>query len=156
MTTSQLPVAIVFYDGVCGFCNATVRFVARRDDEGKFHYAALQSELARAVLRRHERQVDELDTMYLLLDADRPTERLLFNADAILTVMEMLGGGVARLSRVLRVLPMPWLNVGYRMIVRHRYRLFGKYDQCPLPPPALRERFLDDAASADESRAARA
>jgi len=47
-----------------------------------------------------------------------------------------------------RALPRSWRDAMYRLIVRHRYRLFGKYDACPLPPPQLRERFLDVAAAA--------
>jgi len=34
----------------------------------------------------------------------------------------------------------------YRWIARNRYRWFGRKDACPLPPPGLRERFLDDPA----------
>ena len=147
MSEKQLPPAIVFYDGICGFCNASVRFIAARDAHGRFHFASLQGDLAGAVLRRHGRDVDALDTMYLLLDADRPGERLLFNADAVLTVLEMLGG-VWKASRIARALPRSWRDAMYRLIVRHRYRLFGKYDACPLPPPQLRERFLDVAAAA--------
>ncbi len=135
--------AIVFYDGVCGFCNSSVRFIAARDTRAQFRFASLQGELAAAVLRGYGRDVAALDTMYLLLDRGRPGERLLFNADAILTVLEMLGGVWRRLSGAARLLPRPWRDAVYCGIVRHRYRLFGRYDQCPLPPAALRERFLD-------------
>lgn len=144
MSDRSLPPAIVFYDGVCGFCNATVRFIAARDRRAQFHFASLQGELAQTVLRRRGRDVDVLDTMYLLVDGGRPDERLLFNADAILTVLDMLGG-IWRASRIARLLPCRWRDALYRLVVRNRYRLFGKYDECPLPPPALRERFLDTA-----------
>jgi len=153
MSDRPLPPAIVFYDGVCGFCNATVRFVAARDSRARFYFASLQGDLAQTVLRRRGHNVDVLDTMYLLLDGGRADERLLFNADAILTVLDMLGG-IWKTSRIARLLPPPWRDVLYRVIVSNRYRLFGKYDECPLPPPALRERFLD-TAPAEELAAVR-
>jgi predicted DCC family thiol-disulfide oxidoreductase YuxK len=31
----------------------------------------------------------------------------------------------------------------YRWIARNRYRWFGRTDTCALPPPGLRDRFLD-------------
>jgi len=143
MNEESLPPAIVFYDGVCGFCNATVRFVARHDRRAQFHFASLQSGLARTVLRRHGRDVGFLDTMYLLCDGGRPEERLFLNSDAILTVLYRLGG-VWKASRIVHVLPRSWRDAAYRIIVSNRYRLFGRYDECPLPPPELRARFLLD------------
>jgi predicted DCC family thiol-disulfide oxidoreductase YuxK len=38
-------------------------------------------------------------------------------------------------------------DAAYRWIARNRYRWFGRMDACPLPPPGLRERFLDEAAA---------
>jgi predicted DCC family thiol-disulfide oxidoreductase YuxK len=34
----------------------------------------------------------------------------------------------------------------YRWIARNRYRWFGRRETCALPPPGLRERFLDEGA----------
>jgi predicted DCC family thiol-disulfide oxidoreductase YuxK len=143
MREEPLPPAIVFYDGVCGFCNASVRFVAGRDRRARFQFASLQSGLAGEILRRHGCDVGALDTMYLLLDGGRPGERLLFNSDAILAVLDMLGG-VWKAGRIIKALPHSWRDAAYRAIVRHRYRLFGKYDECPLPPEELRARFIVD------------
>ncbi|MBN7297915.1 thiol-disulfide oxidoreductase, partial [Mycobacteroides abscessus subsp. abscessus] len=30
----------------------------------------------------------------------------------------------------------------YRLVARTRYRVFGRYDTCPVPPPEVRARFL--------------
>jgi predicted DCC family thiol-disulfide oxidoreductase YuxK len=36
-----------------------------------------------------------------------------------------------------------WLtDFFYGILAKSRYRVFGKYDQCPLPPPEDRGRFL--------------
>ncbi len=44
--------AVLLYDGLCGFCDGTVRWLLRRthanDDKGHIYFAAQQSELAQA------------------------------------------------------------------------------------------------------------
>jgi predicted DCC family thiol-disulfide oxidoreductase YuxK len=44
---------------------------------------------------------------------------------------------------LLRFLPRWIRNWGYNLVARYRYRIFGKYDSCPLPEAADRDRFLD-------------
>ena len=46
---------LILYDGVCGLCNGLVQFVLPRDRKDRFRFAALQSNLAREVLKKfHE------------------------------------------------------------------------------------------------------
>ncbi len=125
---------ILFYDGVCGLCNRAVQFVLRHDTAGRFRFAALQSDFARAVLGRHGRDARELDTMYLLLDAGSPSERLLAKSDGILTILGELGG-VWKLPAIARVLPRALRDRAYDFVARNRYRWFGRSDRCALPPP---------------------
>jgi predicted DCC family thiol-disulfide oxidoreductase YuxK len=44
---------------------------------------------------------------------------------------------------VLRLVPRPVRDFGYNIVARCRYRIFGRYDACPLPSPETRARFLD-------------
>ena len=60
--------------------------------------------------------------------------------------MKRLGGGWGFLARVLSLLPTFLLDAGYRMVARSRYRTFGRYDVCPVPPPEHRDLFIDGAA----------
>ncbi len=52
-------------------------------------------------------------------------------------------GGVWRLLRVLRWLPASLVDHGYGLVARHRYRVFGRYDACPVPEPSDRDRFIE-------------
>ena len=47
------PARIVLYDGVCGFCNGSVRWLIARDRDARLHYAPLQGETAAALRARH-------------------------------------------------------------------------------------------------------
>jgi predicted DCC family thiol-disulfide oxidoreductase YuxK len=133
---------IILYDGVCGLCNRLNRFVLARDPAGRFRFAALQSALAAEVLTRHGRDPRDLDTLYLVLAPGRPEERLLRKSDAALWILCELGGAW-RLTGALRVVPRAIRDFGYDLVARTRYRLFGRYETCPVPDPSHRARFLD-------------
>jgi len=44
---------------------------------------------------------------------------------------------------MLRVLPPRVRDLVYDAVARHRYRMFGRYDTCPLPEARYRDRFID-------------
>lgn len=138
------PGPIILYDGVCGLCNRLNRFVLTRDPAGRFRFAALQSALAGEILTRHGRDPRDLDTLYLVLDHGRPDERLLRKSDAALWILRDLGGPW-RAAGALRAVPRWMRDLGYDLVARTRYRLFGRYDTCPLPDPRHRARFLDQS-----------
>jgi predicted DCC family thiol-disulfide oxidoreductase YuxK len=133
---------IILYDGVCGLCNRLNRFVLARDPGGRFRFAALQSAFAAEILARHGRDPQDLNTLYLVLAPGQPDERLLQKSDAVLWILRELGGAW-RTAGALRVVPRWVRDLGYALVARTRYRLFGRYDTCPLPDPRHRVRFLD-------------
>ena len=132
---------IILYDGVCGLCNRLTQFALKRDMEGVFRFAALQSRFAREILMRHGTNADDLDTFYVVTDHGEAGEHLRSRARAALYVLRLLGWPW-RVLTVFGVLPTFILNLGYRLIARSRYRLFGRYDQCLVPDPAWKDRFI--------------
>jgi predicted DCC family thiol-disulfide oxidoreductase YuxK len=61
---------------------------------------------------------------------------------AILEILKDLGGGW-KLLLVFGIFPKTLLDRIYDYIASHRYRWFGKEEQCPLPTPELKSRFLE-------------
>jgi predicted DCC family thiol-disulfide oxidoreductase YuxK len=51
--------------------------------------------------------------------------------------------GAWPLTRGLLVIPRPIRDWAYDLFARWRYRLFGRYDSCPIPSPDQRTRFID-------------
>jgi predicted DCC family thiol-disulfide oxidoreductase YuxK len=133
---------IVLYDGVCGLCDRTVQFVLARDPGGLFRFAALQSAFAQERVARHGFSAADLDTVYVVLDPDTANERLLRRSRAILAILALLGGAWGLLARVIGVLPTFLLDLGYRLVARTRYRIFGRLDACRVPAADERQRFL--------------
>jgi predicted DCC family thiol-disulfide oxidoreductase YuxK len=134
---------VILYDGVCVLCNRSVRFVLDRDPEGRFAFAPLQSDAAKERLARHGQTSSKLDSVYLLANYDQPDERVLNRGLAALRVMKELPSPWPLVAALLGVLPTAILNLGYDLVARTRYRVFGKLDSCPLPPAEHRQRFID-------------
>jgi len=133
---------IVLYDGVCGLCNHLVQFILKRDRHDRFRFASLQSDFTREVLTRRGVDPDDLDTVYVIRRHAQPDEKLLGRSDAILYMLEQLGG-VWKLMTVGRILPRVFRDAVYKIVARNRYRVFGKHESCMLPEPKHRAKFLD-------------
>jgi predicted DCC family thiol-disulfide oxidoreductase YuxK len=134
---------VIFYDGVCGLCNRLNQFLLRGDSQARIRFAALQSPVAAQLLARHGLDPSDLDTVYVIADWGAPSERVLARSRAVLHALSQLGGSWRALARVASLVPSPLADVVYRAVARNRYRIFGSYDRCQIPPPEWRERFLD-------------
>jgi predicted DCC family thiol-disulfide oxidoreductase YuxK len=133
---------VLLYDGVCGLCNRAVQFTLRHDHRDIFRFAALQSELAERVLARHGESASDLNSVYLVREIGKAGERLLARSDAVIYLLHTLGGRWRVLAGIYGVLPR-WARDGlYDMVVRKRYRAFGRFETCPVPSPEVREKFL--------------
>lgn len=139
--------ALLLYDGVCALCNGVVQFLMKRDRLDRFRYAPLQSGLGREVLARYGIHAFP-DGVMLLTGALTPGERLYQRSDAVAAALQLVGGpagsgGFWRLAgRALGLLPRPLRDWGYGVVARFRYRIFGRYDTCPVPPPEQRGKLL--------------
>jgi predicted DCC family thiol-disulfide oxidoreductase YuxK len=140
---------LVLYDGTCGLCHGLVRFLIRRDRRDMLRFAALQSELARTLVLRAGGDPDALETVYTIADADavaRAPQHAPLSAHtrgrAAIAAIAALGGPW-RMMSALRIIPRFLLDLGYRLVARVRYRLFGKR-ACELPSPEARAKFVGD------------
>lgn len=127
---------VIFFDGVCNLCNASVQFVLRRDPRGYFRFASLQSNTAQELLRGVPGAPEELATIVLLENGACYTR-----SEAVLRIARRLSGLWPTLY-VFKLIPRFLRDPIYNFIARHRYRWFGKRESCMLPEPGLRERFL--------------
>jgi predicted DCC family thiol-disulfide oxidoreductase YuxK len=133
--------AIVLYDGVCGLCNRVTQFILPRDRKNRFLFAALQSETGRAILQRHHRPVEVLDTFYVVLDHQGDHERLIARGRAALYIARALGFPWSWFS-LARILPDAILDPLYDFVARRRYAWFGKLEACAIPKPEHKSRFI--------------
>lgn len=127
---------VLLYDGVCGLCNGFVQFILKRDPTGPMRFATLQGSFGDEA-RRLLPELASVDSMVLLY-----REGAWVRSTAALEVARYLGG-VWLIALAAYLLPRPIRDWVYDRVAAIRYRTFGKYDACPIPPPESRKRFLD-------------
>jgi len=144
---------IVFYDGLCGFCDKTVQYVLDRDREkNQFQFAPLQSELAEAVLPKHGKNPQDLNSLYLLVDYGQPNEQVFEKSDAAYRILRTLGKGSKFSSYLISIWPRPIRNWGYERFAAIRYRIFGKMEACRIPSKDDRAKFIGDLPKEEEQK----
>ncbi|NMO95789.1 thiol-disulfide oxidoreductase DCC family protein [Paenibacillus lemnae] len=127
---------IVLIDGVCHMCHGLTRFIIQRDPAGIFRFASQQSEIGQELLRQNGLP-QELNNTVVVLEKNR------YYTES------------AAALRISRHLPMPWSlwyggiliprflrDALYQWIANNRYRWFGKDQECMIPTPEIRSRFL--------------
>jgi predicted DCC family thiol-disulfide oxidoreductase YuxK len=129
--------AIVLFDGVCNLCSASVTFIVDRDRRGYFSFAALQSEVGRALLIGLDLPPDALGSV-VLIERGRAYTRSL----AALRIARHLDGAWPLLFGLM-IVPRSLADAVYDWVARNRYRWFGRTESCRLPTPELSARFLD-------------
>ncbi|HJU72900.1 MAG TPA: DCC1-like thiol-disulfide oxidoreductase family protein [Gemmatimonadaceae bacterium] len=126
---------IVYYDGVCALCNRFVRWALRNDPQGRLRFAALDSTHGEQ-LRQAYPATRDVDSIVV-----HDGERVYLRSDAIFRIWRELGG-VWRIATLSRIVPRAMRDRMYDLIARRRYRWFGRFDVCPIPPSEVRDRFL--------------
>ena len=127
---------VILYDGVCVFCSRWIRFIAARDEDGRFRFTAIQSPYGTRLAQAFG--IDPLDP-----DSNAVIHGGVarFKSDAALTVLSRLPGW--GWVRALRLFPKPLRDAVYNLVARNRYRIFGKYEQCFVPDAAFRDRVME-------------
>ncbi|CAN7458996.1 thiol-disulfide oxidoreductase DCC family protein [Pseudoxanthomonas sp. LjRoot143] len=127
---------VIVFDGICVLCNGWVRFLLKHDREGRYRFAAMQSDAGRALLAGHGLDPDDPASFLLVEGAQAWTD-----SDAIRRVLTGLGG-VWRLAAVIAVVPRVVRDPLYRWVARNRYRWFGT-TECRVPTQEEWARFLE-------------
>ena len=127
----------VFFDGDCGLCHRTVRFLLRRDPDGvHFRFAPLGGDTFAREVAPHLATVPDA---VIVRTSDG---RILLRSDATIHLFRRIGGGWGVLASVLAVIPRSWRDAGYDALARVRHRLFARPEAaCPVMAPELRARF---------------
>jgi predicted DCC family thiol-disulfide oxidoreductase YuxK len=127
---------VVLFDGTCGFCEASVRFIARRDRDDYFRFAPSQWPQAQAAMARHG-LTREAARSLVLIEGDQ----VYLRSTASLRIAARLPWPW-RAAKWLLPVPLPIRDFGYRIVAALRHRLAGTSNACELPPPEIRQRLL--------------
>lgn len=137
--------AVVLFDGVCNFCDTSVTFVIDHDRRGYFKFAPLQSDTGRELAATHglkfspaeEDRAGRVIDSVILIENDKAYT----HSTAALRIARHLDG-VWSWAYPLIYIPRPVRDLFYRLFAKYRYRVFGRKDECMIPTPEVRARFL--------------
>lgn len=128
---------VLLFDGVCNLCNGFINFIIDHDEAAYFRFGTLQREPARSFLWSAGYDPEVLDSVVLVENG-----RIYRESTAALRVFQRLGFPWALLA-AFQVVPRPLRNAVYRKVAANRYDWFGTRNQCRLPTPELKARFID-------------
>jgi len=139
---------IVAFDGICNLCNSTVNWIIDHDPKQQFKFIALQ-EIDR--LKTGDTEQKEAYTLLKneLIDTSSDLSSVLLIEDgqlykkstAVLKICKQLSGLYPVLHTYI-IIPQALRDLLYDLIAQNRYRWFGKREQCRVPSPDVRQRFL--------------
>ena len=129
---------ILLFDGHCNLCNAWVQFIVKRDSAGTIRFASLQSGAGRRLLEEHKIDENYIESLVFVEE-----ERFSVSSNAAIRTLSYLDSWQKHLI-FLSVVPRTLRDLVYRFIARNRYKWFGRREQCMIPTPELKERFLPE------------
>ncbi len=134
----SLECPIVFFDGVCNLCNASVLFFLNRDQKENLRFASLQSSIAEKILGKKIELKDSPSSVLFL------EKGILYQKSTAIVKICAYLTFPWNLLPLFRWVPNPIRDFVYDWVARNRYRWFGRLDTCRMPDPNLKSRFLED------------
>jgi predicted DCC family thiol-disulfide oxidoreductase YuxK len=127
---------IILFDGVCNFCNRTIRIIIKHDKVNKFHFAPLQSSFSQDLLLKFGLSQNELSSV-ILIEGDQ----VFLKTEAVIRIARQLTGW-PRCFYYANWVPKVMRDFIYDLIAKNRYRLFGKQKNCMVPDKKVQDKFL--------------
>lgn len=129
---------LILFDGVCNLCNNAVLEVIKYDKKNVFLFAAIQSKTGKTITKELGIDVSKLDSILLYV----PEEAYYSKSNAALKIAKEFSG-YWKLLQICRLLPDFFNDFFYDYIARNRYKWFGRKENCMIPTPLIKAKFLE-------------
>ncbi|WP_462250796.1 thiol-disulfide oxidoreductase DCC family protein [Ferruginibacter sp.] len=127
---------LILFDGICNFCNSAVNFVIKKDKGAVIHFAPLQSPKGRLYLKQYNYPVNNLNSFVFIENNNVYTK-----STAALKVCRRLKG-LWPLCYGFIIVPKFIRDGIYSWVAKNRYKWFGVRQECMIPTPEVRSRFV--------------
>ncbi|MEN8125014.1 MAG: DCC1-like thiol-disulfide oxidoreductase family protein [Bacteroidota bacterium] len=128
--------SFVLFDGYCNLCNASVRFIIKRDKKQQYIFSSLQSDAAQKVLLQYGYNYFKTNSIILI-----ENEKVYDKSTAALRIAKDLKP-LWNYAFYLIYIPKSIRDRIYDLIAKNRYKWFGKKDNCTVNFPLYENRFL--------------
>jgi predicted DCC family thiol-disulfide oxidoreductase YuxK len=131
------PQPIILFDGICNFCNSAVNFTIKRNTKANIRFAPMQSQAGQKLLQQYDLPLDDLQSFIFIENGEFYKQ-----STAALKVCRHLKG-LWPLCYGLIIIPKFIRDGIYNWIAKNRYKWFGVRQQCMIPAPEVKTRFLN-------------
>lgn len=126
---------LIFYDGDCGFCNQSVRFIINHEKSSLYHFTAIQSAFSKSFFdEKNLEYPKDLNTLYLFQN-----EKLYTKSSAAIRICPNLKFPFNCLVTFI-IVPKFIRDFFYDIVAKNRKKLAK--NQCFLPTKEQQARFL--------------
>ena len=129
---------LILFDGVCNLCNTSIQYVIKHDKNDRFRFAPLQSDIGKKIIEKYNLDTEKTDSILLYSES----KGLKIKSTAALHIAKHLGFPRNLLS-IFLIVPAFIRNWVYDYIAKNRYKWYGKKEECMIPTPELRSKFLE-------------
>tara|TARA_B000000532_G_C18811043_1_gene381501 strand:- start:494 stop:895 length:402 start_codon:yes stop_codon:yes gene_type:complete len=116
---------IVFIDGVCNLCNGLVKFINKFDKKNIFVFSSLQGETFKLL---NEQLLLSKNIDYVILYSEQ--EQKAFTEGKAIEIILKNIKYFQVIGYFISIVPLFVTNFFYRIISKHRYKIFGKVEYC--------------------------
>jgi predicted DCC family thiol-disulfide oxidoreductase YuxK len=128
---------LILFDGVCNLCDASVQYIIKHDNKDIFRYTALQSEVGQEIINKFNIDISKTDSILLYSEE----KGISYKSTAALKIASNLGFPI-NIMVIFLIVPAFIRNWVYDFIAKNRYNWYGKKDECMIPTPELKSKFL--------------
>ena len=126
---------IVFYDGICGFCDSFVQFILDNKPKKGLKFVSFQSEMGKKIIKENNLEID-YKSIIVIKDG-----KVFQKSKAIFLIFNHVDSGLKYLH-FFTYIPSMFSDFFYNLISKHRYKIKGKITTCRLLTNKEKEFFI--------------
>ena len=128
--------AIWLFDGVCVLCSRAVQLTLKYEKAATIRFVAIQSDEGKALAVKHGIDPNNPDSFLFIENGIAHTK-----SGGVIALARHLKGA-AFLAFAARIVPRTIRDWMYDRVAQNRYRWFGVRQECMMPTPDMKARFL--------------
>tara|TARA_X000000368_G_C23029164_1_gene711640 strand:+ start:1640 stop:2044 length:405 start_codon:yes stop_codon:yes gene_type:complete len=128
---------IIFFDGICNFCNGIVDFIWKNNSKRNLYYSSLQSSYAKKKFNKIGISEIQLNTIYFF-----DGNKIYTKSSAVFRILLNLDKAYPVFGKIGLLIPKFISNFFYDIIARYRYRIMGIRKTCRVPNKDEKSFFL--------------
>lgn len=128
--------SIILFDGVCNLCNGLIRFLLSNEKDNSIKFATIQSSISEKI-SGNIKLPDKLSSIVFIENGV-----VYEKSRAVFKIAKHLKFPWS-LASIFSIFPVRITDFFYDVVAKNRYRIFGRSEECMIPPKQHLHRFLN-------------